>query len=459
MLKNLVSLLEKVDEEATQQPVEVVADGGASSTQGSVAPIATPLGAAAAAVVSSSGVAVSAPAALAGGIATNPLTPGGTVAPPTNAGASASAATPVYTQHVLADGDVALVGADGYLLSAEEVAGRLPRAAVAVVPGVSPVPSAAGSDGAVEEPVPLVGLPPAESLTGGASAAVAAWAARLARSEAQCERLTREAARAEEELGKARGQLATAERLLQSAGAPANAAPPAPTDEAESFLEDRRAEAVARLERVTAFHVLTIATLERSNEALRRSLLDAEGAHALQVDELQAELSRAPAVDMEAYAAAVRDRDRRKDENGRLLAKTHSLSEGMRELQATHSSLRAQHDQAMAMLAKREAELEELRSNAEGSQRQDVQGSRLFQAISEQSPLGARVTRVAAAFDVASLQVGRLLRSNAPLRVFICLYVLILHLYMFHIVTSVVHVMPHVGVDVHDHLANHIHHQ
>jgi hypothetical protein len=84
----------------------------------------------------------------------------------------------------------------------------------------------------------------------------------------------------------------------------------------------------------------------------------------------------------------------------------------------------------------------------------------VFQRLSR-TRVGAAVTHAASGLDRIGARAARVLGGNATLRIICLLYVVVLHLYVAHLVTSFVHHrMPHrIGTDVHDHIANHLHHQ
>merc|ERR1711991_986578 len=76
---------------------------------------------------------------------------------------------------------------------------------------------------------------------------------------------------------------------------------------------------------------------------------------------------------------------------------------------------------------------------------------------------GNRAVGAAAMLDVVVLRFGRLLRANASLRLLAVAYVLVLHAYVFNAImvflTHSSHMPDHMGDDVHDHIANHLHHR
>lgn len=87
-----------------------------------------------------------------------------------------------------------------------------------------------------------------------------------------------------------------------------------------------------------------------------------------------------------------------------------------------------------------------------------VSNSKLLRSIAAKHKYGPVVHRGLSAVDGVVFACVRVLARQAWLRLFIALYIVVLHIHMFHIVSIVVHAgLPHeVGDDVHDHIKNHL---
>ncbi|KAJ9470099.1 hypothetical protein DIPPA_32762 [Diplonema papillatum] len=105
-------------------------------------------------------------------------------------------------------------------------------------------------------------------------------------------------------------------------------------------------------------------------------------------------------------------------------------------------------------------EKETLRTRLEGAEvrlelmntvpQQKIDESRVFRSLSGIGPWGVRLHRLADRLDTQVMQLGRFLYSNALIRVTLASYLVVIHVWVFYLVGSYVH-MPHMSSPVHDH--------
>ena len=82
---------------------------------------------------------------------------------------------------------------------------------------------------------------------------------------------------------------------------------------------------------------------------------------------------------------------------------------------------------------------------------QQLDDSKLFQTLSHRGQWGARVATAVTRVDGVTMRFGRMLYANAIVRVSIALYFILLHLWVFWVVTQYVHVLPHTAESIHEH--------
>lgn len=119
---------------------------------------------------------------------------------------------------------------------------------------------------------------------------------------------------------------------------------------------------------------------------------------------------------------------------------------------AAASSLKRDAENLQTELYRRGAEIVRLQSNLITPT--ELKSTAVYRMI-EQSKWGSSA---ASAIDVLSLRAGRALLGNATIRLGLLIYVAVLHLYLLLVMWHVSHGMPASGVNVHDHVANHLHH-
>jgi hypothetical protein len=225
--------------------------------------------------------------------------------------------------------------------------------------------------------------------------------------------------------------------------------------EVSSAVERYRQEQVLRLESLVQFHLVTIAALEESNSQLRSELLQCEIDLQFKMAESRSKGEQLAQLGSTADEAT-RNLSKKTTEIQSLTLRLGKMATALQQKDAESGVLREEVDSLSKKLIERENEIEQMRESNLGME--EVKEIRMFKAL-DQSPSvwGKGITRAATVLDRLSLKTGTFLKSNARIRLIIALYVILLHLYVFHVVTSVVHVMPHSAEDAHDHLANHIH--
>eukprot|EP01061_Rhynchopus_euleeides_P003828 TRINITY_DN13113_c0_g1_i1.p1 TRINITY_DN13113_c0_g1~~TRINITY_DN13113_c0_g1_i1.p1 ORF type:complete len:466 (+),score=131.21 TRINITY_DN13113_c0_g1_i1:654-2051(+) len=89
--------------------------------------------------------------------------------------------------------------------------------------------------------------------------------------------------------------------------------------------------------------------------------------------------------------------------------------------------------------------------NMEAAPQQQLDDSKLFKSLSHKGRWGARLVTAASRVDFFTMRFGRIMYTNATIRVGIALYFILLHVWVFYVVTSYVHLLPHTSHSIHDH--------
>ena len=224
--------------------------------------------------------------------------------------------------------------------------------------------------------------------------------------------------------------------------------------EVRNLLENSVAQdqPVQLLERTITIYSETIHALRATNVALREQLISEEEDHTKVMDQLRQELAAALAANNHDRHIAA-DHEKKNEELRRMTAKALSLQAAVGTMQQQIQSQNEQVAILTNVLATRDAEMASL--SVERAQLRDLEKTRIYQAMSNRW-WGPSVQRAATALDLSTMHLAKFLRKNAVLRLVVALYAVVLHVYVFHLVASVVHLMPHVGHDVHDHISNHL---
>jgi hypothetical protein len=206
------------------------------------------------------------------------------------------------------------------------------------------------------------------------------------------------------------------------------------------------------LERTVSIHADTIQALQAANITLKGDLLEEEEAHKRDVERLESELAGATASS-EGMKRVSLDYDRKCEEVRRLCAKVHAMQAALMAVQHQAASEKEQVAILNQLLLARDREIASF--SVERAAVKDLERTKIYQAMNNKW-WGPSVQRAASALDLSTMHLARFLRQNAALRLCVAIYAVLLHLYVFHVVSSVVHLMPHVGHDVHDHISNHL---
>ena len=159
-------------------------------------------------------------------------------------------------------------------------------------------------------------------------------------------------------------------------------------------------------------------------------------------------------------------------EVGRLSAKLGAMGATVDDLTAKNKAARGEVETALAQILRRDNELSLLRqaggggsssnSGGGGGPARTLRQDPLMQMVSTKGKWGSRAVGLADMLDVLMIRFGRLLRSNAMLRLIVMLYIVVLHVYVFNAAMVFLHhsgKMPdHMGDNVHDHLDHHLVH-
>ena len=173
------------------------------------------------------------------------------------------------------------------------------------------------------------------------------------------------------------------------------------------------------------------ATREAGSEAERPSLPPLEAAAA----------AEAEAVAVAAAAAATAE-----DELQRLRKKVGKCTAEAGAKQATISALYGEKEELRLRLDDALTRLEHANTLPQGQ----VDESKFFKTLSHRGRWGEQVVTAATRLDYYALFVGRILYSHASIRVFIALYLVFMHLWVFFVVSSYVHLLPHTQ-SIHEH--------
>ena len=223
--------------------------------------------------------------------------------------------------------------------------------------------------------------------------------------------------------------------------------------EAQVALDSLSHEPTAHLERVAQFHVTTIRNLEHANKVLRQQLLADEEKHEADLQSVRDELSRVH-TDAIEHATLAKEHERRGEEISRLAKRVTALQSLREQYESDINNLRQQIDTLMKTLTARTEEVVELRrGRVGGAVAVSISEEKIIQAISKKGWWGNAISRTAIGLDFLGVRAGRVLHGNSILRLSLIIYLILLHLYVFHVVVAVVHHLPsEVGSDVHAHL-------
>ena len=117
------------------------------------------------------------------------------------------------------------------------------------------------------------------------------------------------------------------------------------------------------------------------------------------------------------------------------------------EKQAMISVLYTEKEDLRHRLEMCEARLETVAATPQAK----VNDSHFFQSIAGRGQLGLRVTAAVTRIDYYTLRLGKVAYSNAVVRVLIAVYLIIIHLWVFYVISSSVHMLPSLAESVHDH--------
>ena len=117
-----------------------------------------------------------------------------------------------------------------------------------------------------------------------------------------------------------------------------------------------------------------------------------------------------------------------------------------RALQQDLSHVQAELDESRRRLAETQRPVEE-------QMEAQLRNAPVFARI-QQTAWGSFVTSVASRVDRLGIRSGRFLSAHAAVRVAFVVYLVLLHVYVFHLFAAVLHAMPATGNDVHAHVAS-----
>jgi hypothetical protein len=246
-------------------------------------------------------------------------------------------------------------------------------------------------------------------------------------------------------------------------------------------------DAAERLESLLRIQQSKLDAIAESNVELRKRLADDEAAHQNERESWSAQWGELSAK-AELCQHLTREVERRKEEALHAWTKMSSMQTALRQATEKSTASHQQLDALQNVLLIRDEELSIARAQIDklrlgidagavasvsltaaggsveggggggGAGTYSVSNSKLLRTIASKHKYGPVIHRSISVVDGVTFACVRLLARQAWLRLFIALYIFVLHVHMFHIVSLVVHAgLPHeVGDDVHDHIKNHL---
>ena len=217
--------------------------------------------------------------------------------------------------------------------------------------------------------------------------------------------------------------------------------------------EQHESKAMRQVELVLRYNAETIDTLQSSNVALRAKLAEEDTLHQDRIKKLSDEVTGLT-FDTFKMSEITADNERKRAEITRQIKRVTALQQLHDDTSSLCNLLKDQVAVLHETIAARDRQGDSQRHVT--IQLRELSDTKVIQSIERKWWWGKGVKRAAVVADVAAVQVGRLLRNHAILRLFVGFYLIVLHVYVFHVVSSVLHSIPHVGDDVHDHIAGHL---
>ena len=279
----------------------------------------------------------------------------------------------------------------------------------------------------------------------------------------------------------------------------------AAVEEARGELDAHRdvalhSEPIQRLQAALATRGETIESLERANAALRAQLRADEETREGELAALRAQVETS-AFDSLKFTEVFEESARRKAELGRLSRKVATLQQLLDERGAQLEQHKAQSEAMQQLLGRRRRQRQATGeaggdgsaaitidgggggdggageeddddyspsrgggagddgdAHISGLTSRQLQRSRVYKKL-DNVKFGKKLQKGMSTVDFAAVSVGRFLRRHALARLFVAIYVVVIHLYLFGAVFSGLHSLPVDGHDVHDHISNHIDHK
>eukprot|EP01064_Diplonema_japonicum_P003351 TRINITY_DN12172_c0_g3_i1.p1 TRINITY_DN12172_c0_g3~~TRINITY_DN12172_c0_g3_i1.p1 ORF type:complete len:382 (+),score=103.42 TRINITY_DN12172_c0_g3_i1:70-1215(+) len=177
------------------------------------------------------------------------------------------------------------------------------------------------------------------------------------------------------------------------------------------------------------------------------------GALEVQIDGLRSQLAKqqveAPPKEIAIDIDAPQEKVAVHSDYEKLKSKLCKMSGEMSEKQAMLSALYNEKEELRARLEAATVKLELCNTVPQ----HQVDESKFFQSLAGRGRWGMRITTTASRVDFYTMRFGKFLYSNAVIRVLIAMYLIMIHLWVFFVITSYVHMLPHMSQNVHDHVA------
>eukprot|EP00760_Papus_ankaliazontas_P021247 PhM_4_TR18662/c0_g1_i2/m.19907 len=202
------------------------------------------------------------------------------------------------------------------------------------------------------------------------------------------------------------------------------------------------------LETVVHSLTATVDNLEKTNARLRKNEARLESeCSAVQTNATIEINGLRSAVD--ALEQRLQDATHSSTDHDRMMERLTSVQDELRFRSSCLDLTVRERDTLQRERDQLEGRVKELELHA--SEIKDISSSVFFQNLSTRRWGGRGIAAVARRLDAVSLRTAYMLRANVVLRLMIVLYVLILHLWVFYLVTSYVHMLPHMAENVHEH--------
>lgn len=210
------------------------------------------------------------------------------------------------------------------------------------------------------------------------------------------------------------------------------------------------------------FHEETIANLRESNVMLRSQLTEYDMSWTAEREKLEAKV--AELSDFESRFQELSKELEKKHEDAKFQQLTlSSLRGALGDTQRRNSELQRSVDDLKRTIVLMD-EIQKTRGGDDVERGlasplplapQSIKQSKVFHAL-ERKWYGPAMQKTASGLDLVSSLCLTFLRRHVWVRIAVLVYMCLVHIYLFHMVSVFTHGMEHVGDDVHDHVKNHM---